>query len=62
MSRMRGAIPPFSQYIFMAWFLVKHRDIFTFYLYFVDSSETQRKEHESCRKEVFHALQLRTAP
>jgi hypothetical protein len=26
---MRGAIPPLSQYVFMAWFLVKHRDDFT---------------------------------
>jgi hypothetical protein len=25
-SRMRGAIPPFLQYVFMAWYLVKHRD------------------------------------
>jgi hypothetical protein len=27
---MRGAIPPFPQYVFMAWCLVKHRDNFTF--------------------------------
>jgi hypothetical protein len=27
---MRGAIPPLSQYAFMAWCLVKHRDNFTF--------------------------------
>jgi hypothetical protein len=26
---MRGAIPPFLQYVFMAWCLVKHRN-FTF--------------------------------
>jgi hypothetical protein len=26
---MRGAIPPLSQYVFMAWCLVKHRDNFT---------------------------------
>jgi hypothetical protein len=32
-SRMRGAIPPLPQYVFMAWCLVKHRDNFTFYLY-----------------------------
>jgi len=25
-SRMRGAIPPLTQYVFMLWFLVKHRD------------------------------------
>jgi hypothetical protein len=24
-SRMRGSIPPLSQYVFMAWCLVKHR-------------------------------------
>jgi hypothetical protein len=27
---MRGATPPLPQYAFMAWFLVKHRDSFTF--------------------------------
>jgi hypothetical protein len=31
-SRMRGAIPPPPQYVFMAWCLVKHRDNFTFTL------------------------------
>jgi hypothetical protein len=30
--RMCGAIPPLSQYVFMAWYLVKHRDEFTFVL------------------------------
>jgi hypothetical protein len=29
---MRGAIPPFLKYPFMAWCLVKHRDNFTFTL------------------------------
>jgi hypothetical protein len=29
-SRMRGAIPPLPQFVFMAWCLVKHRDNFTF--------------------------------
>jgi len=29
-SRIRGAIPPLPQYVFMAWYLVKHRDNFTF--------------------------------
>jgi hypothetical protein len=29
-SRMRGAIPPLPLYVFMAWYLVKHRDSFTF--------------------------------
>jgi hypothetical protein len=32
-QRMRGAIPPLPQYIFTAWCLVKHRDNFTFHLY-----------------------------
>jgi hypothetical protein len=31
-SRMREAIPPLPQYVFMAWCLVKHRDNFTFTL------------------------------
>jgi hypothetical protein len=26
---MRGAIPPLPQQVFMAWYLVKHRDNFT---------------------------------
>jgi len=26
---MRGAIPPSTQYIFKAWYLIKHRDNFT---------------------------------
>jgi hypothetical protein len=29
-TRMRGAIPPLPQYVFMVWCLVKHRDNFTF--------------------------------
>jgi hypothetical protein len=33
MLRMRGAIPPFPQYVLMAWYLVKYRDNFNFYLY-----------------------------
>jgi hypothetical protein len=28
--RVGGAIPSLPQYIFMAWYLVKHREIFTF--------------------------------
>jgi len=28
---MRGAIPLLSQYVFMAWCLVKHRENFTFF-------------------------------
>jgi hypothetical protein len=41
---MRGAIPPLPQYTFMAWWLVKHRDNFTFYLYGADENlETRRR-------------------
>jgi hypothetical protein len=29
---MRGAIPPLPQYVFMVWYLVKHRDNCTFYM------------------------------
>jgi hypothetical protein len=29
---MRGTIPPLSQHVFMAWYLVKHRDDFNFTL------------------------------
>jgi len=29
-SRMCGAIPPLSQYVFMPWCLLKHRGNFTF--------------------------------
>jgi hypothetical protein len=31
-KRIRGAIPPLPQYVFVEWCLVKHRDNFTFYL------------------------------
>jgi hypothetical protein len=27
---MRGVLPPLSEYVFIAWYLVKHRDNFTF--------------------------------
>jgi hypothetical protein len=33
-SIMREAIPPLPQYVFMAWFLVKHRDNFTFLTFY----------------------------
>jgi hypothetical protein len=41
---MRGAIPPFPHYVFMAWCLVKHRDNFTFYLFY--HSATRRHNPE----------------
>jgi len=31
MSRRRGAIPPLTQHVFMAWCLVKRRDTFFFF-------------------------------
>jgi hypothetical protein len=30
---MRGAIPPLPQHVFMASYIVKHKDSFTFVLY-----------------------------
>jgi hypothetical protein len=30
-QRMRGAIPPLPQYVFLSWWLVKYRDKFTFH-------------------------------
>jgi hypothetical protein len=33
---MRGSIPPLPQYVFMAWFLVKHRDNFTVLFHILD--------------------------
>jgi hypothetical protein len=41
---MRGAIPPFPQYVFMEWCLVKHRDTFTFLTFFYLPS-AQRPSH-----------------
>jgi hypothetical protein len=32
MKLFTASIPPFPQYVFMAWYLVKHRESFTFYL------------------------------
>jgi hypothetical protein len=33
---MRGDIPPLPQYVFMAWYFVKHRDSFTFTFVFIE--------------------------
>jgi hypothetical protein len=33
-SRTRENIPPLPQYVFMAWYLIKHRDNFTFHFTF----------------------------
>jgi len=40
---MSGAIPPLSQYAFMAWCLVKHRDNFTFTFTFLSLKIQIRK-------------------
>jgi hypothetical protein len=39
-SRMRGTIPP-SQYVFMAWCLVKHRDNFSYIIQFREMVSSQ---------------------
>jgi hypothetical protein len=46
-SRMRGVIPPLPQYVFTAWYLVKHRDNFTFtftFYFFVELKTTWLNE------------------
>jgi hypothetical protein len=44
---MRGAIPPFSQYVFMAWCLVNSRD-FTFYFYtYKTATYFEHKQHSA---------------
>jgi hypothetical protein len=30
---MRGAMPPLTQYVFMAWYLLKHKGNFTLNIY-----------------------------
>jgi len=40
---MRGAIPP-PQYVFMAWYLVKHRDNFTFTLPVLQNTRTGKTQ------------------
>jgi hypothetical protein len=44
---MRGAIPPFPQYVLMAWCLVKYRDNFTFNFTFYHSDEVSALENHS---------------
>jgi hypothetical protein len=34
-SRIRAAIPALPEYVFMAWYLVKHMDNFTFYRWYL---------------------------
>jgi hypothetical protein len=35
--RMHGVLPPLPDYVFMAWWLVKHRDYFTLPLLYMKS-------------------------
>jgi hypothetical protein len=44
---MRGAIPPLPKYVFMAWYLAKHRDNFTFYLYSDSAQEKKWNYYQS---------------
>jgi len=37
---MQGAIPPFSQYVLIAWRLIKHRKNFTFIFYHTTAATT----------------------
>jgi len=47
-QRMRGAIPPFSQYVIMAWCLVKHRVNFTFTFRGHSTAEALKRENNRC--------------
>jgi hypothetical protein len=40
---MSGAIPPLSQYVFVVWCLVKHRDNFIFTIYWKDKTKDIKK-------------------
>jgi hypothetical protein len=50
---MRGAILPLSQYVFMAWCLVKYRDYFSFTFTFQSQGKTLyavvTQEIEACK-------------
>jgi len=62
-SRMRGAMPPLTQYVFMAWCLVKHRDNFTLlYLYVINTEDSFRPSSMSCGRKgkMFLRLTLNT--
>jgi hypothetical protein len=54
-SRMRGAIPPLPQYIFMALCSVKHRDNFTF-TFMYRSSEVAVKITNVLETELYPAF------
>jgi hypothetical protein len=49
---MRGAIPPLSQYAFMAWCLVKHRDNFAFYVLKIIAMNDAPTENVKFRKKL----------
>jgi hypothetical protein len=54
MSRMRGTIPSLPQDVLMAWFLIKHRDKFTFFTLFSleNSLEELKKTTKKKKREV----------
>jgi len=47
---MRGAIPPVLKYLFIAWYLVKHRDNYTFTFTALGSGK------------IFHYIELCSEP
>jgi hypothetical protein len=57
---MHGAIPPFPQYAFMAWCLVKHKDTFIIYQIFrVSNSRRMKWEgHVAHMKEMRNAYKI----
>jgi hypothetical protein len=58
---MTGAVPPLSQYVFMAWYLVKYRDDFTFTCQFIVTLTFQYvrpkqtvTDFEMCKSDASH--------
>jgi hypothetical protein len=49
---MRGNIPPFPQYVFLAWCLVEHRDKFTF-TFKVDEVTGLKKTHNGQHRNLY---------
>jgi hypothetical protein len=56
--RMRGAIPPLPQYIFMEWCLVKHRDNFTFRRKLVTKAKRRKAWLPSEKVTAIHRMLL----
>jgi hypothetical protein len=53
---MRGAIPPLPLYVFMAWYLVKHRDIFTFYVKGINLELFNQNKYDVFKIEYFKSV------